>query len=418
MTTYEVMLAEKRAELKSQAHTIANRAAAQGRNLTDTEQRDFDGIIADLQSQDGAAADLSARREATAKTEAAMRALADMPVENRAGYKSAEDRAIEDQFRSAVIEKNPAPIVVRSASPRSYYQPGLEARAIGKGAGAVNMTGVGFYDKILLNLVETSAVLRAGAYVINTANGEDLRIPRQTAYSSAAIVPEGTTIPEADPTLSSVTLGAFGYKVMITVSNELAEDIGFDLSGYLARETGVALGNAFGADLLNGSGAGAPRSVLLDATLGVTGPVGTSVSLGSQSTAGQGTDLLNALYGSLAEPYGRSAAAAFLCRTSTLTSVRNLKGSTGDLVGNQYLSQAPAPFYVDPFVAAPAANAKSILFGDWSRVVVRMVNGIRFEQSRESAFGTDSTQFRAVLRADGALVDNTGAIKWFANSAT
>jgi HK97 family phage major capsid protein len=59
-----------------------------------------------------------------------------------------------------------------------------------------------------------------------------------------------------------------------------------------------------------------------------------------------------------------------------------------------------------------------VLFGDWSRVFVRLVNGIRFEQSRDFAWNTDQTVFRAVLRADGALIDTTGAIKWLANSAT
>ena len=120
-----------------------------------------------------------------------------------------------------ILEKNPAPIFVKSALPRSYYQPGVEARALGKAAGAVNMSGVAFVDQILLNLVETSAVLRAGATVINTETGEDLRIPRQAAYSSAAIVAEGTAIPESDPTISTITLGAYGYKVLVTISNEL-----------------------------------------------------------------------------------------------------------------------------------------------------------------------------------------------------
>jgi HK97 family phage major capsid protein len=158
--------------------------------------------------------------------------------------------------------------------------------------------------------------------------------------------------------------------------------------------------------------------VLLDATLGLTAPTGCSTSLGAQGTAGQGTDLLNSLVGSLAEPYSTAAAAGFLLRTGTLTNIRNLKGTTGDLVGSQYLNQAPAPFYVDPAIAVQAANAKSVLFGDWSRVFVRLVNGIRFEQSRDFAWNTDQTVFRAVLRADGALIDTTGAIKWLANSAT
>jgi HK97 family phage major capsid protein len=418
MTTYERMLAERRRESKATARAILDVCTAESREMSSTESARFDSIIKDLDSQDAAGAMVGERRTALAASESVFRDLADTPRDLRAGFKTPENREIEDKFRSMILERNPAPIMVKSACPRSYYQPGVETRALGKAAGAVNMTSVGFYDKILLNLVESSAVLRAGATVITTENGEDLRIPRQTAYSAAGIVAEGATIPEADPTLTSVTLGAFGYKVLITVSNELVEDVGFDLSSYLATETGVALGNALGSDLINGSGSGAPRGVLLDAVLGVTGPVGTSTSLGAQGTAGQGTDLLNSLWGSLAEPYTRAKAAAFLLRTATLTNVRNLKGTTGDLVGNQYLSQAPAPFLVDPYVAAQAANAKSVLFGDWSRVMVRIVNGIRFEQSREAAFSTDQTVFRAVLRADGALADTTGAIKWFANSAT
>ena len=182
-------------------------------------------------------------------------------------------------------------------------------------------------------------------------------------------------------------------------------------------EVGTALGNALGSDLINGSGTGAPRGVRLDASVGVTGPVGTSTSLGAQGTAGQGTDLLNSLWGSLLEPYTRSKAAAFLLRNATLTNIRNLKGTTGDLVGSQYLAQAPAPFLIDPYVAAEAANAKSIIAGDWSRVMVRLVNGIRFEQSHDYAFANDQTTFRAVLRADGALAD-ASALRWFANSAT
>ena len=46
-----------------------------------------------------------------------------------------------------------------------------------------------------------------------------------------------------------------------------------------------------------------------------------------------------------------------------------------------------------------------------------MVNGIRFERSDDYAFNTDLVTFRALLRADAALVDTT-AIKWFAHSAT
>ena len=46
-----------------------------------------------------------------------------------------------------------------------------------------------------------------------------------------------------------------------------------------------------------------------------------------------------------------------------------------------------------------------------------LVNGVRFESSRDYAFNTDQTTYRAILRADGALCDNN-AVKWCASSAT
>jgi HK97 family phage major capsid protein len=413
--SYESMLAAKRSELQADAHRLVSGAAAEKRDLTAAEQARFDHIVADLRSQSEASATLAARQADRDHNESVLAELGSKSIENRTAFKPTETRDLEDKFRSAMLEKNPAPIDVREASPRSYYQPGLEQRALTGGAG--NFSGVSFYSKILMSMIEASSVLRAGATVINTDNGEPIRVPRQTGYASATLVTEGSVIPEADPTQNTVTLGAFKYAKLITVSNELAEDAGFDLAGYLAREAGITLGNALGADLINGVGTTAPRGVLLDAGVGVTAPTGCATSLGAQGTAGQGTDLLNSLVGSLQEPYSQAAAAAFLLRTSTLTNVRNLKGTTGDLVGTQYLAQAPAPFYVDPAVANQAANAKSVLFGDWSRVFVRIVNGIRFEQSRDYAWNTDQTVFRAVLRADGALVD-TSAIKWLANSAT
>ena len=54
-----------------------------------------------------------------------------------------------------------------------------------------------------------------------------------------------------------------------------------------------------------------------------------------------------------------------------------------------------------------------MLFGDISKVWVRHVNGVRFERSLDHGFDTDVVWFKSVLRADGALVDTTGALKAF-----
>jgi HK97 family phage major capsid protein len=49
---------------------------------------------------------------------------------------------------------------------------------------------------------------------------------------------------------------------MVQLSRELVDDESVDLQGYLAMETGRALGNAFGAHLVAGTGTGQPRGIL------------------------------------------------------------------------------------------------------------------------------------------------------------
>jgi HK97 family phage major capsid protein len=368
-------------------------------------QRDLDAIDQRLGELEG----LESRNQRAGATRARYGSIG-------ATRTSSTDSETGDAFRSAILEKNPMPITVSTAEPRSYYQPGVERRDLLKTAPA-SFQPVSFWDRIVETMVETSAVAKAGATVLTTDTGEDLRIPRSTANGTAGIVAEAAAIPESDPTLGVVTLSSFKYALLIQVSSEMAQDTSVDLQGYLAREAGTAIGVALGNHLINGTGTGQPRGVLADATVGVTGPTGTATSFGSQATAGQGTDLLNSLYGSLAEPYVATGSTAYLARNATITSARNLKANTGELVGSSYISNAPAPFYVDPAVPALAANAKSVLFGDWSRYFLRLVNGIRFERSDEFAFANDLVTFRVLLRADGALIDPS-AIKYFQNSAT
>ena len=75
------------------------------------------------------------------------------------------------------------------------------------------------------------------------------------------------------------------------------------------------------------------------------------------------------------------------------------------------------PLVADPFMPAVATGAKSILFGDFSQFFVRIVGPVRFERSDDYLFGSDLVAFRALIRGDGVLVDQTGAIKSYQGNA-
>ena len=276
------------------------------------------------------------------------------------------------------------------------------------------------YSTIVQHLVETSALMRAGATVVTTETGENLVVPRSTGFVTTNLIAEAGQITESDPTLSTVTLGAYKYANYFEVSQELANDTPTNLMTFLARQAALSLGlgtGGFGDDLINGTGSGQPRGLLLDAGTGVTGPTGTAGGLGTQGTVNQGTDALWNLVGSVAEPYADAPSAAFLMRNAVDVGIRKLKDTSGQPV--QGLTDRRRllgyPVYHDPFMPAAANAAEYIAFGAMDRYFIRIVNGIRFERSDEFRFQHDLIAFRCIIRLDGALID-TNAVKTFVNT--
>ncbi|WDO09953.1 phage major capsid protein [Streptomyces murinus] len=273
-----------------------------------------------------------------------------------------------------------------------------------------------FYDRLIVHLIQNSAIMQSGATVLNTDGGEVIQVPKTTAHSSASIVSEGQPIGESDPTFGQVELGAYKYGCLIQISRELLDDTGVDLEGYLAMQAGRALGNAFGAHAITGDGSSKPRGVVTDATVGVTG--GTGV------TGGFTSDDIIDLFFSVIAPYRNSPAARWMMADTSIAAVRKLKDTTGQYLWQPGLQVGVPdtilgkPVLTEPNVAAVGLNAKSIIFGDMSQYFVRLAGGVRFERSDEFAFDTDLVTFRALMRADGSLVDLTGAVKTFRGGAS
>jgi HK97 family phage major capsid protein len=74
------------------------------------------------------------------------------------------------------------------------------------------------------------------------------------------------------------------------------------------------------------------------------------------------------------------------------------------------------PVYIVPQIASPAANAKSLFFGDMSALKVRIAGGLRFERSSEFKFGSDQVAFRGIVRA-GAVGLDPNAVKYLLHPA-
>lgn len=406
-------LRERRGQVWEQAKAIADKAADEQRNFSGEEESQWQGLNAELDALDKRIKNVVDGEQRAKDIEDAYGRLEGQPKTSTDGNRSVDQSSKAMEIRAMLLGEAGAPRGVE-VKPEGTFN----ARSLTKltAAAGLNTVPTTFYDQLVAHMIEVSAILQAGVRIINTSGGETIQIPKTTAHSTAAIVTEGSAIGVSDPAFGQASLGAYKYGVMVQVSRELVDDTGIDLQGYLAEETGRALGNAIGAHLVAGTGTSQPRGVITDATLGVTG--GTGVTGGFT-----GDDLIS-LYYSVIAPYRNSPAAAWLVKDSTMANLRKIKDTTGQYIFQPSLqANTPEtllgqPVYTDPNMPATGLSNKSVLFGDFSRYFVRLAGGVRFERSDDFAFSTDLITYRALLRGDGALMDTSGAIKYFAGGAT
>jgi len=281
-----------------------------------------------------------------------------------------------------------------------------------------NVVPTDFYDQLLAHLVEVSGLLQAGPTIVNTAGGESLQFPRTPSHTTGALTGQTSSITEVDPQFGLVTLTAFKYGAFLQVSRELLDDSAVDLVGYLAMSAGRAIGNAFGADLVTGTGTNQPSGLVANSTQGVAG------ATTGKGGAAQYADLVNLEYSVIA-PYRQSRSCYWLAADKTIGGFRLLLDSQNRpiwepsvVLGSPDLLLGK-PLVADPFVPAVATSAKSVFFGDFAQYVVRLVGPVRFERSDDFAFQTDLVSFRAIIRGDGSLVDRTGAcMKYYVGPST
>lgn len=404
-------LRDRRLNVWNDAKKIAEDAAAENRAFSPEEQGKWDAMQEEMRTLDtriGAVLDTEKRAKAA---DDAFNDLDGRPREG-GGQERQRDMAAEVRKWARGEEGAGRALEIRrmAAGPINY-------RTLLTTGTASSVIPTDFYDQLIAHLIEVSGVMQCGPTVLNTGGGETLQVPKTTAHSTATSAAQAGQIPSSDPTFSMQPLSAYKYGILLQVARELIDDTAVDLLGYLAMQAGRALGNAFGTDLVNGTGTSQPAGIVTTATTGVTGA--TTGVAGAPSYA----NLVDLEYSVIA-PYRQSRSCYWLAADKTIGGFRKITDTTGRpiwepsaVLGSPDLLLGK-PLVADPFMPAQGVNAKAIAFGDFSQYFVRLVGGVRFERSDDFAFGTDLVTFRAILRGDGTLVDRTGAIKLYVGAAT
>ena len=264
--------------------------------------------------------------------------------------------------------------------------------------------------------------IRNVATVIQTEMGNPMSFPTSNGTSEVGeLIPENTSATGQDPAFGTLSLNVFKFSSkVIAVPIELLQDSSVDIEAFVLKRITDRLGRITNRMFTTGTGTAQPRGIVTAATSGVVGATGQTTSIAYD-------DLIDLVH-SVDPAYRMSSQCGFMLHDTTMREIRKLKDDAGRpvfLPGYDGLADAMPdtilgyPVTINQDMPVMAADAKSVLFGDFSRYYVRDVlqNTLhRFEDSAYAKLG--QVGFLAWARSGGNLIDVGGAIKYYQNSAT
>lgn len=374
-------LLEARASDWERAKELITRAQDEKRELSTEENGEFEKLMNAMSDKDAKAQQISEAEERATRVDS-LRAKYEVKAHEIA--KVDADTA-NDLRAIATGEKRNAQIALR---------------ALVKGDATVRK---GFADFVVEYLTAVAPVYDV-ARKLRTGNGEDIVVPRVTANQSAAWVAEGGTITAADPTIGSVTLGAYKLASLTLISSELAADASFPIEEYVGRAAGRQIAYVAGSAFTLGTG-----------TVQPTGFVTAANTAGALSTATGSAffaapDILTLIYA--LEPGYRNQDTVVMASTTAVAKIRKFQDTTGQFIFQPGIDGpgsdriAGYRFLENVNLAAVGSASKSVAVLHGPSYIVREVGTIDVARSTDRYFETDQVALRTLYRVDGNLLDS------------
>ena len=264
--------------------------------------------------------------------------------------------------------------------------------------------------------------MRSVAEVFRTASGNDINFPTSDGTSETGeLIGENTTATGADPSFGVVTLKTYKFSSkVVAVPFELLQDSSIDMEGFIRSRLATRLGRVTNTYFTTGTGTAQPNGIVTAAGSGKVGTTGQTATVIFE-------DLVDLVH-SVDPAYRALGNCRFMMNDASLKVIRKLKDSQGrpiflpgydGLAGPMPDTLLGYPITINQDVATMAANAKSILFGDFSYYKIRDAMDMQMFRFDDSAYiKLGQIGFLAWMRSGGNFVDVGGAVKYYANSAT
>ena len=273
----------------------------------------------------------------------------------------------------------------------------------------------------IISAMKDYGAMRRVASSISTDNGADLNYPTTDgAAEEGEIVAQNTAAAAADPSFGTVALNTFKFSSKtIAIPLELLQDSSIDVVALIQQRVRDRIGRHANKQFTIGVGTTAPLGLSVAAGVGKTGTTGQTLTV----TYDDLVDLVDSL-----DPAYQTDALKFMFGQTARRTIRKIKDTTGRPIWTPSYDAGMAaktpdlllgyPVEINNHMPVPAANAKTIAFGDLSKYMIRDAMQITLFRFEDSAFlSKGQVGFLAWARQGGNLLD-VNAVKQYQHSAT
>jgi len=267
----------------------------------------------------------------------------------------------------------------------------------------------GFMPELGKAMLDYSGIMQA-ARIVRTDSGNTMYWPTVDDTSTlATLVSEGSSTTVADITFAQKQLDAYTYRTLAQISEELMQDSAFDMEATVRELFAERFGRAFNAALTTGTGSSQPNGVVTGSALGKTAASATAF------TYSEMLDLVHSVDPSYR--YGQNV--GFMFNDAVLAAIKKLSIGSSDafpvwqpgMTSKDPDTVLGFRYWVNQSMDSALTTGKKImLFGDFSKYVIRMVRDVTVRRLNERYAESLLVGVLGFARIDGEVL-NSAAIK-------
>lgn len=326
--------------------------------------------------------------------------------------KWAQQRAgLEQYLREGKVSAAAGPSIRNAMSTTTLTEGGYAVPALVAADLVMLLKGFGWMRQVADQITTTTGA--SLAYAASDGTGE-----------TGELLTENGASTNADMTFAARGLNTckVGSKVF-TVPVELLRDTAVDLVAMVLQRAAERIGRTQNQLFTNGTGTAQPTGLVTASSVGKVGIAGQTTTIIYDDLADLADSVDEAHLGMPSKMGMPQTAAGWMLSQTMRKVVRKLKDSNGrpiwtPAIGSELPQLLDYPVYINNDMPAPAANAKSVAFGNLRSYMIRDALQLILLRFDDSAFALKGqVGFLAIARTGGNLLD-TGAVKLYQHSAT